>query len=94
MKCSALKEAFYLSLAGVFPLSFVLRCMEKGKATGHERYEYIAKVLPETACKLKEEQNNELELLSQIEKDVLNYIGSVVLGMTMPLWKSSGHWMA
>lgn len=81
MKPSAIKKFFYLLLAGVFPLSFVLKLMEKGETASREKYEYIAKVLPEAVPIVREEHEHELDLLSMIEEDILKYISSVVLGM-------------
>ncbi len=72
---------FYLGLAKLLPLSFVLKLMERGEALSQSRYQYISTVLPEAKSILREEQEHEEDLLNLIEEPILNYLRSMVLGM-------------
>ncbi len=90
IKPSAGKKLFYLTLAKIFPRSFVLKLMERGEELSQERYEYVASRLPQTAHIIEEERDHETKLLNLIEEDILKYISSVVLGMNDALVEMIG----
>ncbi len=90
IKPSTGKKIFYLSLAKIFPRSFVLKLMERGEELSQERYAYVASKLPETAHIIEEEHDHETKLLDLIEEDILKYISSVVLGMNDALVEMIG----
>ncbi|NPA33898.1 MAG: rubrerythrin family protein [Chlorobi bacterium] len=90
IKPATIKKLFYLSLAKIFPKSFVLKLMERGEELSQERYAYVANKLPDTAHIIEEERDHEMKLLDLIEEDILKYISSVVLGMNDALVEMIG----
>jgi len=77
-------------MAKLLGLSFVLKLMEKREGTGSGIYRKIAAVYPETLRFAEEEAIHEKELLDMLDEEVLQYVGSIVLGLNDALVELTG----
>jgi len=77
-------------LAKLLGLSFVLKLMEKREGTGSGTYQKIAAVYPETKRFAEEEAVHEKELLDMLDEEVLQFVGSIVLGLNDALVELTG----
>ncbi|MGB4291465.1 MAG: VIT1/CCC1 family protein [Bacteroidales bacterium] len=77
-------------MAKILGLSFVLKLMEKREGTGSSTYQKIAEVYPESKRFAEEEAIHEKELLDMLDEEVLQYVGSIVLGLNDALVELTG----
>ncbi|MBN1500995.1 MAG: VIT1/CCC1 transporter family protein [Spirochaetes bacterium] len=80
---------FYL-IARIFGLTFGIRLMEKGEEGAQETYRKIIKYVPEAEAIIKDEEDHEKELLEMINEQMLDYVGSIVLGLNDALVELTG----
>jgi len=77
-------------MAKLLGLSFVLKLMEKREGTGSSTYQKIAEIYPESKRFAEEEAIHEKELLDMLDEEVLQYVGSIVLGLNDALVELTG----
>lgn len=81
---------FYYLISKFFGLTFGLKLMEKGENQAVMLYSSITKDVPEAKNVLQDEENHEKKLISMIHEEKLNYIGSIVLGLSDALVEFTG----
>jgi len=77
-------------LAKTLGLSFVLKQMEKREGTGSKLYDTLSEFYPETKLFSEEEKSHEQQVLSMLNEERLQYVGSMVLGLNDALVELTG----
>jgi len=90
VKPNKVKVVFYVLLSKILGLTFSLKLMEKGEESAQVNYKEVFDAIPEAQKIEEQEQEHEAELLSMIEEEKLNYIGSIVLGLNDALVELTG----
>ena len=90
VKPSRLKMWFYYIISRIFGLTFGIRLMELGEGQAQVFYSKINKVIPETQNVIDDEEAHENQLIGLIDEELLDYIGSVVLGLNDALVELTG----
>ena len=81
---------FYYFIARVFGLTFGIRLMELGEGQAQASYATILNKIPEAQSIITDEENHEKQLIGLINEELLDYIGSVVLGLNDALVELTG----
>jgi len=81
---------FFLILAKVFGITFVIKLLEKGEEDAEKVYEELAKEIPEARSIQEDEERHEHELIQLIDEERLSYISSMVLGLNDALVELTG----
>jgi len=68
-------------IARILGLTFGVKLMENGEKNAQINYKSIADEVPEAADIQKDENEHETKLISIIQEEKLEYIGSIVLGL-------------
>ena len=76
--------------AHVFGLTFALKLMEKGENSASLTYKGIQEEYPQLAKIAEDEERHEAELLSLLNDERLNNMGSIVLGLNDALVELTG----
>uniref|UniRef100_A0A7C3RK88 Rubrerythrin family protein n=1 Tax=Dictyoglomus thermophilum TaxID=14 RepID=A0A7C3RK88_DICTH len=84
------KLYLYLFLTKIFGFTFVLKLMEKGEDKAIESYRKIINKYPQINEILDDEKEHEQKLLNTLDEERLNYIGSMVLGLSDALVELTG----
>ncbi len=87
---SVFRVWFFIFLAKIFGLTFVLNLMESGETKAIEKYQSISEQFPIARKILADENRHEAELAAMIEEDGLSYISSMVLGLNDALVELTG----
>lgn len=87
---SKIKILWYLLLAQTLGLTFSLKLLEKGEEKATAAYNALIADFPELKQALEDEEKHEQELLSLINEERLNYMGSIVLGLNDALVELTG----
>ncbi|MCX8032583.1 MAG: VIT1/CCC1 transporter family protein [Thermoleophilia bacterium] len=90
LEASHLKKWWYVFLARILGLTFVLKLMENREEAGADNYKRLAEVFPEAAQFSQAEEQHEQELLAMLDEERLAYMGSVVLGLNDALVELTG----
>jgi VIT1/CCC1 family predicted Fe2+/Mn2+ transporter len=77
-------------LARILGLTFVLKRMEKNEGTASRRYFLLEEAFPETKKISQEEADHEKSLLAMLDEELLQYVGSIVLGLNDALVELTG----
>ncbi|MGL4982953.1 MAG: VIT1/CCC1 transporter family protein [Treponemataceae bacterium] len=80
---------WYTLLARLLGFTFVLKYMEKGEVGASNEYAFL-KEIPEAMKISKEEDSHEKELLNMLDEERLQYVGSIVLGLSDALVELTG----
>lgn len=89
-KPSRLKICFYFIILRIFGLTFGMRLMERGEGDAQLLYSSLTTNFPKLNSILAEEASHENELIDMLDEERLNYIGSVVLGLSDALVELTG----
>ena len=81
---------FYIFLAKIFGISFILKLLEKNEQKAEDFYKKLIIKYPEAKKIYDEEKNHELKLLSMLNDQKLLYAGAIVLGMNDALVELTG----
>ncbi len=81
---------WYRWLSRLFGLSFGLRLMERGEGITEALYGRLKEEYPELAKPFLDEQRHEADVLALFEEEVIEYAGSVVLGLNDALMELTG----
>jgi VIT1/CCC1 family predicted Fe2+/Mn2+ transporter len=84
------KVVWYTLLARILGYTFVLKRMESGEDAAHTEYEKLIREVPEAAAIAQDEQKHEQELLDILDEERLQYVGSMVLGLSDALVELTG----
>ncbi|MFW9904002.1 MAG: VIT1/CCC1 transporter family protein [Candidatus Thorarchaeota archaeon] len=90
IKPSNLKKWFYYIISRIFGLTFGIRLMELGEGQAQIFYLTITKTIPEAQSVIDDEEAHEKQLIGLIDEELLDYIGSVVLGLNDALVELTG----
>ena len=89
-KPSKFKIWFYFIILRIFGLTFGIRLMERGEGDAQLLYSSVSSSVPNLESILAEEASHENELINMLDEERLNYIGSVVLGLSDALVELTG----
>jgi VIT1/CCC1 family predicted Fe2+/Mn2+ transporter len=90
VKPSRIIVIFYVVIARVFGLTFGVRLMELGEGKAQKNYAIIVGDIPEIQHIIEEEEEHEKLLIDLLDEDLLDYMGSVVLGLNDALVELTG----
>lgn len=90
VKPSKLKINIYYLISRIFGLTFGIKLMETGEEHAQLMYRQIAKIVPEAEQVLRDEEAHEKELIGLIDEERLQYVGSMVLGLSDALVELTG----
>jgi VIT1/CCC1 family predicted Fe2+/Mn2+ transporter len=90
VKPSNLKKWFYYIISRILGITFGIRLMELGEGQAQIFYSTITKAIPEAQSVIHDEEDHEKQLIGLIDEELLDYIGSVVLGLNDALVELTG----
>ena len=90
MKPQKRKVFRYKLMARLFGFTFTVKLMEKGEAGAQKEYELLAQEVEESKLIRQQEEEHEQALLSMLDEESLQYVGSMVLGMNDALVELTG----
>ncbi|MBR5239514.1 MAG: VIT1/CCC1 transporter family protein [Clostridia bacterium] len=90
MKPQKRKVIRYQLMARLFGFTFTVKLMEKGEAGAQKEYELLAQEVEESKLIRQQEEEHEQALLSMLDEESLQYVGSMVLGMNDALVELTG----
>ena len=90
IKPNKFKIFFYSIMSIFFGYTFTLKLMEKGENHANSTYLEISKYAPDALKIATEEDEHEQKLISLLNEESLNYVGSIVLGLNDALVELSG----
>ena len=90
MKPEKLKVLKYKTIARILGFTFAIKLMEKGEGNAQAEYEQLATDVPESITIRKQEEEHEESLLGMLDEEVLQYVGSMVLGLNDALVELTG----
>ena len=76
--------------ARIFGLTFTLKQMEKGENNAQKAYAKLIDYFPEAQKIKDDEEAHEKELLNMLDEELLQYVGSIVLGLNDALVELTG----
>lgn len=85
-----LRVLWYTLLAKILGFTFAVKLMERGEGIAQEEYALIEQDIPESAAIRQQEEEHEHALLSMLDEERLQYVGSMVLGMNDALVELTG----
>ena len=85
-----LKIGYYYWMARILGLTFSIKLMENGENKAQSNYSGLLNQIPEVKIIIDEENTHEKNLIGLIEEDLLNYVGSIVLGLNDALIELTG----
>ena len=80
----------YKWLAKILGFTFAVKLMENGEEIAQKEYEMLAQEVPESVKIREQEIEHEEALLSMLDEERLQYVGSMVLGMNDALVELTG----
>jgi len=90
VKPGRLKIFFFGLVSKVLGLTFGVKLLEKGEEAAQINYERIAAVIPQAREIEEEEDRHEKELIGMLREEMLEYVGSIVLGLNDALVELTG----
>ena len=90
MKPEKWKIFKYKLLARIFGFTFAVKLMEKGEENSQEEYDKLADEVEESIVIRQQEEEHENALLSMLDEERLQYVGSMVLGLNDALVELTG----
>lgn len=90
MKPQMGKVRFFHLLSIIFGFTFTLKIMERGEDKAKRYYESIQDYVGVAAQIAKEEDEHETELINMLDEERLQYVGSMVLGLSDALVELTG----
>ena len=80
----------YKLLARLFGFTFAVKLMENGEEAAQSEYELLAAEVEESVLIRQQEEEHEAALLDMLDEEVLQYVGSMVLGLNDALVELTG----
>ena len=90
MKPQKRKILKYKLVARIFGFTFAVKLMEKGEEIAQKEYELLLDEVEESSLIRKQEEEHESSLLEMLDEELLQYVGSMVLGMNDALVELTG----
>ncbi len=90
MKPEKAKVLKYTLLARVLGFTFAVKLMEKGEENAQEEYALLAQEVAESVTIRQQEEEHEQALLAMLDEESLQYVGSMVLGLSDALVELTG----
>ena len=90
MKPNKMKVFFYTLIARVLGFTFAVKLMERGEGSAQEEYATLAEEVPESKEIHHQEEEHEQALLQMLDEESLQYVGSMVLGLSDALVELTG----
>ena len=90
MKPQKAKVFKYKMLARIRGFTFAVKLMEKGEENAQEEYDLLAKEVEESIMIRQQEEEHEEALLEMLDEEILQYVGSMVLGLNDALVELTG----
>ena len=90
MKPQKLKVFFYTAIARVLGFTFSVKLMERGESGAQAEYAQLAEEVPESVTIHNQEEEHEQALLQMLDEESLQYVGSMVLGLSDALVELTG----
>src|SRR5574344_2072368 len=90
IKPNGCKVFWYTLLAKLLGYTFTLKLMEGGEHNASPAYEKIAGEVPEAKAIAADEVKHEAALLDMLDEERLQYVGSMVLGLSAALVELTG----
>ena len=87
---SRLKVCVYYLLARLFGVTFGIKLMERGEGMARDSYRALPDSVPEAMQIADEEDEHEAQLIGLIDEELLQYVGSMVLGLSDALVELTG----
>ncbi len=81
---------WYYFLSRVFGFTFGIKLMERGEQAAEGKYHELVGKVPGAELIALEENEHEAQLIGMLDEDLLNYAGSVVLGLNDALVELTG----
>ena len=89
-KPNKFKIFFFTTISRLFGFTFALKLMEKGEDNASEKYSKLEQEVPEAKKIAEDEERHEKELLQLLDEERLQYVGSMVLGLSDALVELTG----
>ncbi len=80
----------YCFLARIFGFTFAVKLMEKGEEGAQKEYALLEEEVPESRVIRRQEEEHEKALLEILDEERLQYVGSMVLGLSDALVELAG----
>ena len=90
MKPKRGKVLKYTLIARILGFTFAVKLMERGEKHAQDVYELLEKEIPESAKIREDEEEHENALLAMLDEERLQYVGSMVLGLSDALVELAG----
>lgn len=90
MKPQRAKVLKYTLLARVLGFTFAVKLMERGEENAQSEYDLLSGEVAESAAIRQQEQEHEAALLGMLDEERLQYVGSMVLGLSDALVELTG----
>ncbi len=90
MKPQMGKVRWYVFLAKLLGFTFAVKLMERGEEGAQEEYALLAEEVEESAAIRSQEEEHEKALLDILDEELLQYVGSMVLGLSDALVELTG----
>jgi VIT1/CCC1 family predicted Fe2+/Mn2+ transporter len=85
-----LKIWYYYLISRVLGFTFGVKLMERGEEDAQQNYAQLVETIPEAEAILQEEDEHEDALIAMLDEELLQYTGSVVLGLNDALVELTG----
>ena len=90
LKPQKLKVFFYTTIARILGFTFAVKLMERGEGNAQEEYAQLAEEVTESITIHRQEEEHEQALLAMLDEESLQYVGSMVLGLSDALVELTG----
>lgn len=80
----------WIFLARLLGFTFALKKMESGEDKATKNYDFLSSEVPEAKAISEDEERHENQLLAMLDEERLQYVGSMVLGLSDALVELSG----
>ena len=80
----------YKMIARIFGFTFAVKLMENGEENAQSEYEILAQEVEESVSIRQQEEEHEAALLNMLDEEILQYVGSMVLGLNDALVELTG----
>ena len=81
---------FYDLISRIFGYTFAIKIMEQGEGNAQDTYKGLEKEVEEAGRVSQDEEDHEAALISLLDEDRLQYVGSMVLGLNDALVELTG----
>jgi VIT1/CCC1 family predicted Fe2+/Mn2+ transporter len=80
----------YYLISRIFGFTFGIKLMERGEEKAQSNYTQLQKAIPKISAWIEDENAHEQALIGMLDEEILQYAGSVVLGLNDALVELTG----